>query len=333
MTYMGRGRRVNWVASRPPGVETPRQDPRQADYAGPPAYQAIPRWGLPRLAWRRPTVVPGGTGAPPRRITGLARQARLAVSACALLALADLLAGGGEIWRFTLLVIGQDNALSPDVVTVSDALVNTGAVLAMVTGLVALVLVVRWLLTARSAAARATGLRPARGDGQALAGVLIPGWNLVMAGSIAAELEHAAQGGSGGGSGSGGTDGSGRVRPSPPVLAWWMTFVLGELLAITTMIWGLWTGVAALAYGVLWHAATDLVAAAVAVLTGWLVASITRLLAPAGLASFPFWRVVRIDTATDTATDTAAGDTDTAGGAAGDGRAPARRPRPTGAVR
>lgn len=301
MTYAGRGWRMTWVASRPPGVRASLRTPPPADYAGPPRYSAVPRWGLPRLVWRRPTVLPGGLVTPQRKIAGLAGQARMAISACWLVALAGLLAGAGEIWRFALLVIGQNQALPPDVVTVSDTLVLTGAVLAIVAGLVALVLVLRWLLTAREAAAELAGVRPARGDGQVLAGVLVPGWNLVLAGSILAELDHTARGAAGA-----------RVRPSRLLLAWWSAWVLGELLAIGTLCWGLRTGVAAQAYGVLWHAATDLVAVLVAVLTGVVVGWITGLVAPSGRKSLRYRRVVRVEQ---------------------DPAEPARRPRPAGAIR
>ncbi|HWE91438.1 MAG TPA: DUF4328 domain-containing protein [Pseudonocardiaceae bacterium] len=279
----------------------------RADYAGPPAYPEVPRWGLPRLAWRRSTAVPGGligASAVTRRTTGLAHQARLAMLACWLVAAASLLAGAGEIWRYALLVLGQDQALSPAVVSMSDIVLNSGAVLSIVFGLVALVLVLRWLLAARSAAARHSGSRPARGDGAVLAGVLVPGWNLVTAGSILAELEHAAR-----------ASGVPKVRPSRPVLAWWLAWGVGELLAIGTLCWGLQGGVAAQAYGVLWHAATDLVAVLVAVLTGYLVASITALVAPSGQKWSRYRRVIRIETDPE--------ETDE----------PVRRPRPAGSVR
>jgi hypothetical protein len=54
----------------------------------------------------------------------------------------------------------------------------------------------------------------------------------------------------------------------------------GEILVLVTVVLGLRTGVSAHANGVLWYAATDLVAVAVAVLTVQVLGAVTSLLAP-----------------------------------------------------
>jgi hypothetical protein len=200
-----------------------------------------------------------------------------------MVAISALLAGGGEVWRYVLLLIGRTEALPGDVVAVSDALVNTGAALAGVTGLVSLVLVPRWLLAAREVAAAVSGDRPARPDWQVLLGVLLPVLNLFVAGSVLAELEHTAVG----------LTGRQRPQPSRLVLSWWLVWACGEVLALLTILLGLRTDVGSRANGVLWYAATDLVAVAVAVLTVLVLNSITGVLAPT--VSGVRQRVVRVD--------------------------------------
>jgi hypothetical protein len=252
-------------------------------YHGPPAYPVIPRWGFPRLAWREPTSVPGTATRPPRSVRRVVGHARVAVSVLWLVALAAVLAGGGEVWRYVLLVVGRSTALPDNVVAVSDALVNTGALLAAVGGVVALVLVLRWLLGIREVAASEAGVRPARADWQVLVGVLVPVLNLFVAGSVLAELEQTALGAR-----------HARPRPSRLVLAWWVVWVGSEVLAITTALLDLRTSVQARADGVLWYATTDLVAAAVAVLTLLVIGALTGLVAPATVRGARRERVVRV---------------------------------------
>jgi hypothetical protein len=72
-----------------------------------------------------------------------------------------------------------------------------------------------------------------------------------------------------------------RPRPSRLVLAWWAVWAAGEVLAVVTLLLSLRTGVQARADGVLWYAATDLVAVASAVLTLYVVGTLTGLVAPA----------------------------------------------------
>ncbi|HVV22090.1 MAG TPA: DUF4328 domain-containing protein [Pseudonocardiaceae bacterium] len=301
MGHPGAPYRVTWVATPPSGWWGPQRQPPRPPYQGPPAYPAVPRWGFPRLAWREPTQVPGTSTLPERSPERVVRQARAAVSVLWMVVISAVLATGGEIWRYALLVAGRSAALPADVVATSDALVDTGAGLAAVTGVIALALTLRWLLGIRDVAAEQAGVRPARADWQVLLGVLLPVLNLFVAGSVLAELDHTALAAPGA-----------RPRPSRLVLAWWGTWVASEVLAILTVLLGLRTGVQARADGVLWYAATDLVAAAVAVLTLFVVGAMTGLVAPPTGRAPSRLRVVRIDGAPVSA---------------------ARRPRPTGAVR
>lgn len=285
MGYPGVPHRVTWVASPPPGGWSPRSGPTSIPYHGPPAYPAIPRWGFPRLAWREPTSVPGTPGRPARSQRRAVVQARAAVTALWLVAISATLAGGGEVWRYVLLVLGRAEALPDNVVAVSDALVNTGALLAAVTGVVALVLTLRWLLTVREVAADQAGVRPARPDWQVLLGVLLPVLNLFVAGSVLVELEQTVLR----------VPGGARPRPSRLVLAWWVVWVGSEVLAVTTALLDLRSGVQAHADGVLWYAVTDLVAVALAVLTALVVGALTGLVAPASVRGPHRQRVVRVD--------------------------------------
>jgi hypothetical protein len=201
-----------------------------------------------------------------------------------MVAISALLAAGGEVWRYVLLVLGRTQALSGDVVAVCDAVVNTGALLAAVTGLVALVLVLRWLLGIREVVATSTGVAPARADWQVLVGVLVPVLNLFVAGSVLTELEHAALAG----------PVTTRPRPSRLVLAWWLVWAASEVLAIATMLLALRGGVQAQADGVLWHAVTDLAATATAVLTVSVVGAVTGLVAPATVRGPHRMRVISV---------------------------------------
>src|SRR5205807_1101096 len=92
------------------------------------------------------------------------------------------------------LVLGRGEALSASVVAVSDTVLQISALLAVVLGIVVLVLTLRWLLAAGELATRLAGYAPPRPAWQLLLGVLLPVLNLFVAGSVLAELEHAALG-------------------------------------------------------------------------------------------------------------------------------------------
>ena len=70
--------------------------------------------------------------------------------------------------------------------------------------------------------------------------------------------------------------------------------MVGEVLAIGTLLLGLRTSLQARADDVLWHAATDLVAVLVAVLTIRVLRTITGLLAPSGAPAIAIGRLVAV---------------------------------------
>ncbi|HEX5404565.1 MAG TPA: DUF4328 domain-containing protein, partial [Pseudonocardiaceae bacterium] len=288
MGYPGVPHRVTWVATPPSGWWSPpgqsARPPAQVPYYGPPAYPGVPRWGFPQLAWREPTSVPGTPARPPQSVRRVVKHARVAVSLLWAVAIAAFLAAGGEIWRYVLLVLGRSESLPDDVVAASDALVNTSALLAAAAGVIALILVLRWLLGIRQVAATMAGHRSARPDWQVLVGVLVPGLNLFVTGSVLAELEHTAL-----------SDPGARPRPSRLVLAWWAVWVVSEVLAVTTALLNLRPSVQARADSVLWYAATDLVAVAVAVLTLLVIGALTGLVAPTTVRGPNRMRVVRVE--------------------------------------
>lgn len=280
--------RARWVAAPPPGA-LPHARPGRLRYLGPPSYTSPPRWGFPPLAWRWPTSVPGTRTRTP---VSVERVRVLAGYSCALLwllAATTLFAAGAEVWRYVLLMRSRTGALPRATVNTSDGLVIAGAVFAITVALFALVLTCLWLSMARSVAGDLAGREPARPDWQLAVGLVVPGVNLVVPGSVLAELEHAVLR----------RPVYDRPRPSRLVLWWWLAWVVSGLLCLATLLWRLRSGVQAQADGVLWNAATYLAAAAVAVLTVLVIRRLSTLLAPIDPAGVRLMRVIRVDGAPD----------------------------------
>ncbi len=259
---------TRWVATSP--HRTTRQARRRLPYLGPPTYTETPRWGFPPLAWRWPTAVPGAAGTQPVTVDRVRSVGGHAAAMLWALAALTLLAAGGEVWRYVLLLRSRNGALPDRLVATSDAVVTIGAVLAMAFALLAAVVTVWWLLLARQAAAEAADQSPPRRDWQVVVYLLVPGVNLAMAGVILAELEHQLLRRPAGE----------RPTPSRSTKAWWAAWAAGGLLFATTIAWRYREGVQAQADGVILSALTDLVAATVAVLTALTVRRVSTLLAP-----------------------------------------------------
>ncbi|OLT39123.1 hypothetical protein BJF85_07305 [Saccharomonospora sp. CUA-673] len=261
---------MRWVATVPPGATRPRPRARRRPYAGPPRYPFIPRWGFPSLVWRTSTAVPGtSTGGmrPTQRLRSTARNAgALLITLAALAGITAL----SEAWRYVLLLQSRTSALSPTVVGASDAFVLTFGLMTPLLALLAVGMTVWWLFVARSVAAAQADQDVPRPAWQVLVGTLVPGVNVVLAGPIVAELEHAALR----------RPVDQRPRPSRLVLAWWATLAGNVALAALTIVWRLRDGVQADADGVVLSALTDASAVALAIVTALLVRRITRLLSP-----------------------------------------------------
>jgi Domain of unknown function (DUF4328) len=275
---------TRWVASSP--HRAARRPRRRLPYLGPPAYRDTPRWGFPPLAWRWPTTVPGthpGEGEPVtvERVRSVGGHAASMMWALATLA---LMAAGGEIWRYVLLLASREGALSDRTVATSDAVVTIGAVLALAFGVLAGAVTIWWLLLARHVAAESAEQTTPRRDWQVLVYVLVPVLNLAMAGVLLAELEHHVLR----------RPADERPRPTRATKIWWATWVVSGLVFAVTVIWRFRAGVQAQADGVILSALTDLAAATLAVLTALTVRRLSTLLAPLDPKKLRQLRVLRV---------------------------------------
>lgn len=262
--------RIRWVASPPPRTERPRRAVAFEEYTGPPFYPVPPRWGFPNLTWRWPTAVPGTPSAAPHPMQRLRLLARNALPVLWVIVVLAAIAALAEAWRYTLLVQSRDSALSTVVVTTSDALVLTAAPLTFLFALIAVPTTVWWLFVARIVAAKESGQDLPRPTWQVAVGVLVPVVNLVLAGSVVAELEHAVLR----------RPADRRPQPSRLVLGWWGAWIANAVLVLLVIVWRLREGVQAEADSVLLAALSDASAAALAAVTAVLLHRLTGLLAP-----------------------------------------------------
>lgn len=259
---------LQWVATPPPSARPPAPPrPVRGPYRGAPFYRWIPRWGFPAAPW----TDPDGTAAEPPSALQVARS--LAGTVVPLLwatAVIALVAAGAEIWRYALLLRSRTEALAPAAVAASDALVAAAGIVAPVLAAVAGLAMILWTVRASRAAAERAGVEPARSPRAVVLGWIVPGLNLAVPGTVLAEIEHAV------------LDRPADVRPRPSrlLLAWWITWAVGGVLALVTLCWLFLPGVQARADGVVLHALVDLLAAASAGLLATLVTSLTRLLGP-----------------------------------------------------
>ncbi|ONI82069.1 hypothetical protein ALI22I_38575 [Saccharothrix sp. ALI-22-I] len=277
--------RVDWVATPPPGAYPHRRlgAPRRG-YTGPPSYPVPPRWGFPLLAWRWPTSVAMDDDQPADTVDQAQRLARTASHALGLAALTAVWAAGSEIWRYVLLLLSRYGALSSTTVGVSDAMVVASSVVTFVASATAFVFTLLWLRRARNAAAAEAGYGPSRSDREVLISLVIPGVNLVVPGSVLAELEHAALR----------EPATTRPTPSKMIRWWWALWAFTSAFVLFTIVWSFDSSVQALADGVLFHAIADLLAAAVAILTAVVVRRITTLLLPVDAGTIRRMRVVDV---------------------------------------
>jgi hypothetical protein len=195
------------------------------------------------------------------------------------------IAAVGEGWRYVLLILSRGGALSRSVVAFSDALVVTAGVVSGLAAVASLALAVLWVLRARDVAGSVTGQQPARPLRDVLIGLLVPGLNLAVAGSILAELEHAAAR----------KPVTARPRPSRLLRLWWISWVVSEVLfAVVWLLMFFGTSVQAQANGVELHLLADLVAGFTAATGALFVTRITLLLEPIDLATVSRMRVLKI---------------------------------------
>ena len=245
---------TQWVATAPPRV---RGAVAPAGLGPTPRYGSTPRWGLPVVAWRHPLD----------RVERVSAAERARLSAAAVrpvligAAVMFLVAAAAQGWRYSLLLAGRTQLLAARTVGYSDAAVVAAGVVAPVLALVAAVIGTVWLVRARRAAAERGGARETRSVRAVVAGVFVPGWNLGQAGVLVTELQAML---------------TGVRRPTAQVRWWWVSWVVGVVLGVTTWGWRQLGTAQAQADAVLIAGLADVVAAITAVLTLRLVARCTR---------------------------------------------------------
>ncbi|WP_410634528.1 DUF4328 domain-containing protein [Amycolatopsis sp. cmx-4-83] len=276
--------KLRWVATPPPGAWPRRRVVVPERYLGPPSYPVPPRWGFPNLVWRRPTSVPGTASDEIRPIDRVPVLSRSLIAVLFGFAALAVVAAGAEIWRYVLLVLGRDSALSRSVVAFSDGFVLTAGLLASILALLPAGLSLWWLLVARQAAADVSGDDPPRPVWQVLVGVLVPVVNLPMALSVVGELEHAVLS----------RPRDVRPKPSRQVLVWWGGWLLNWVLLAVSIVWRFRDDVQSMADSVVLVAFTDLAAAALAVVTALVVRRFSALLAPSDARAVRSMRVLKV---------------------------------------
>lgn len=167
-------------------------------------------------------------------------------------------AAAAELGRYLILLRNRTRLIEPPLLWFSDALVNTAALFALIMALVSAVAALGWLIEVRRAAFAAAGSSDPRSPRMLALGCLIPVVNLIWPGVFLTEVV------------SGGAD----PRPRNAIRLWWAVWVFGGLLAVATLFWRTADSLQAQADGVLFTAFADAVAAAVAVLTLWVMRTI-----------------------------------------------------------
>ncbi len=260
-----------WVAHPPlgrlPTDRTAPARPRDAGYGGPPRYPAAhPRWGFAPVVWRPATSKDpdAGVKAP---VLGL----RAAAAAALITALFGGVAAAGEFWRFRLMLRGRTEVLDGMSVRTSDALLWLGSWLALAGGVITAVIAVPAVVRAHRAAAAFAGRSVSRDPMSLWLRLLVPVWNAYGAGQILTETETLL---------TGRVSVGGRPRPSRLLRWWWAMWLASSVLTIVTIARGLGGSVQAVADAVELHIAVDVVAAAVAALTGSVLIRLAGLFLP-----------------------------------------------------
>ncbi|MFG3616266.1 DUF4328 domain-containing protein [Nocardia sp. NPDC047654] len=237
-------RNYRWVA-RKPDHRVRRQPPGPAEQSRTPRYTRIPRWGL--------IDAPPQAGGAVRRPLG-----KLTDSVTALLVAATGvfgMAAVAELARYALLLRNRTRLIHPVVLFASDAFVIGAGMLAILIALLAALSAVGRLIELRRAAYDAVGRSDPRSPRALISGCLIPVVNLLWPGIFL--LEVAAL--------------KGDPRAVRAARIWWAAWVFGAVVAAAALLWRTADSLQAEADGVLFTAFTDVVAAAVALLTLWVL--------------------------------------------------------------
>ncbi|WP_191093769.1 DUF4328 domain-containing protein [Nocardia colli] len=234
-------RNYRWVARKPD------QRTRRAPAAGraarreTPRYTQVPRWGL-----LDPAPRPAAAAPPP--LTRLTRWAStLLIATASMFAVAAV----AELLRYLLLLRNRTRLIHPAVLICSDVFVVAAALIALLLALLSAVAVVGWLVDARRLAFQEAGRTDPRSVRTLVLGCVIPVVNLLWPGVFLTEIV---------------------ARRSDPralraIRIWWAAWIFGGLVTAAALAWRTADSLQVKADGVLFTGFTDLVAAAVALLT------------------------------------------------------------------
>ncbi|WP_308166211.1 DUF4328 domain-containing protein [Nocardia albiluteola] len=240
-------RNYRWVARQPGRARDGRgAAPRSVAAARPtPQYTQIPRWGLRDVPPQPVPVRRRRLAALTDRVDGLLRATIVLF----------LVAAAAEFGRYLLLMLNRSRLIEPVVVYLSDWSVWIFAAAALVLALLSAVALVGWLIEARRGAYAREGQRDPRGRWTLLCGCVIPVLNLLWPGVFLTELARR----------------TGDPRLLTAVRIWWSAWVLNGVMVTAALFWHLAGTLQAQANGVILTVYTELVAAAVAVLSVWVI--------------------------------------------------------------
>ncbi|MEV6770947.1 DUF4328 domain-containing protein [Nocardia sp. NPDC051030] len=244
-------RNYRWVA-RPPGRRShPGGAQRRSASRETPRYTQIPRWGLQD----RP---PAATVAPRNRLRELtARLPRLLMTTGVLF----LVAAVAELGRYGILLRNRTRLIQPWLLMISDLAVYIFGIASLLLALASAVALVGWLADTRRDAYARAGKQDPRSLRELALGSLVPGVNLVFPGVFLTEAVRER----------GGFGGEGDPRLLRVVRIWWGVWVLNGVMVVAAQLYRFADSLQMQADGVMFAVWTDLAAAAVAVLTLWLV--------------------------------------------------------------
>lgn len=233
-------RNYRWVARRPDHRIRKSAGARPAPIATP-RYTEIPRWGL----LDQPPLEQPEAALPFAKLTR--RVSSLLITTAVLFGLAAL----GELLRYLVLLRNRTRLIHPALLFASDAFVVGAALLALAFALFSALAMVGWLIRTRRTVFASAGRGEPRSVRALVLGCVVPVVNLIWPGVFLSEIlaEH---------------DDPRAVRA---VRIWWAAWVGGGIVAAAALLWRTADSLQAKADGVLFTACTDLVAAAVALLT------------------------------------------------------------------
>lgn len=205
-----------------------------------PRYTEAPRWGLldpspaPAVAERTDLVAFGRRAVP------------LIGAASILFGLAAL----AEIGRYLILLRNRTRLIDPTLLALSDSAVWATSFLALGVALAGAVAAIGWLIEARRRGYAGENRSDPRRVRTLVLGCVIPLVNLVLPGVFVTEFTR---------------DVVPRTRKL--IRVWWWAWVLNGVMVVAAMFWWTADSLQIEADGVLFSAATDLVAAGVGILT------------------------------------------------------------------